>query len=363
MGAASVALDPPPTLERRYNWYNLSEHSKVASKVTFGTLAKLAESCVFLYPGVVAALSISRFHWHAGLVFWSVVIIIIARAAHIFPITMLLNPFRTRKINTNMKARARRRQLEGKVQPLFDLSGNDCLPSPARLLPKSRLRGATRLRQHHGTHATQSCSAERLRETTTRAKRTHGTAHEQTCQKALSLLSEMREESARAGECGMLCGCCRCSVSGGTAEESEAADSAGIATAGDDADVRAQLGGVAAGLAEQLSSITEEMNKIRAELYGDQGIGGIAQELERLQEAGLGAGAGALLGGVGNDANKDQEAIRSASSQTDVSDLACHANPLAAYRKQDVHSRKVDPEDPRKLAFRESSPRCMSFKK
>merc|ERR1719401_3382851 len=54
----------------------------------------------------------------------------------------------------------------------------------------------------------------------------------------------------------------------------------------DPADVRATLGNVASGLAEQLSSITEEMNKIRQELYGEQGIGGIASELERLKGLG-----------------------------------------------------------------------------
>lgn len=54
------------------------------------------------------------------------------------------------------------------------------------------------------------------------------------------------------------------------------------------ADVRATLGNVASGLAEQLSSITEEMNKIRQELYGESGIGGIASELEKLKAGSLG---------------------------------------------------------------------------
>lgn len=64
-----------------------------------------------------------------------------------------------------------------------------------------------------------------------------------------------------------------------------AAPEAGLDAA---ADVRATLGSVATGLAEQLSSITEEMNKIRQELYGDSGIGGIAKELEKLKAGGLG---------------------------------------------------------------------------
>jgi len=86
----------------QYNWYNLSEPSKIASKVTFGTLAKLAESCVFIYLGVVAALSLGRFRWHLGLVLFSLVAIVVARAAHIFPLTALLNLGRDRKIDRKM---------------------------------------------------------------------------------------------------------------------------------------------------------------------------------------------------------------------------------------------------------------------
>lgn len=87
-----------------YNWYNLSEASKVASKVTFGTLAKLCEACVFIYLGVVAALSFGRFHWHLGLVVYSLVLITVARAAHIFPFAALLNWCgRQRQISKNMK--------------------------------------------------------------------------------------------------------------------------------------------------------------------------------------------------------------------------------------------------------------------
>jgi len=77
----------------------------------------------------------------------------------------------------------------------------------------------------------------------------------------------------------------------------------------DPAAVQATLGNVASGLAEQLSSITEEMNKIRQELYGEGGIGGIAKELDKLKDGGLGSlldgaglsglGGGALGGGGG----------------------------------------------------------------
>lgn len=88
----------------QYNWYNLSDQSKVASHVTFGTLAKLAESCVFLYLGVVAALSIGRFRWHFGLVVYTGIVITVARAAHIFPLSYLCNMWRRRegKIGKNV---------------------------------------------------------------------------------------------------------------------------------------------------------------------------------------------------------------------------------------------------------------------
>lgn len=75
---------------------------------------------------------------------------------------------------------------------------------------------------------------------------------------------------------------------------------------------REALGGVTAGLAEQLTSITSEMNKIRSELYGDNGIGGIAKELQKLKDGGLGgllgddalAGLGEELGGGGTGSSQ-----------------------------------------------------------
>eukprot|EP00747_Dinoflagellata_sp_TGD_P021724 gnl/TRDRNA2_/TRDRNA2_128663_c0_seq3.p1 gnl/TRDRNA2_/TRDRNA2_128663_c0~~gnl/TRDRNA2_/TRDRNA2_128663_c0_seq3.p1 ORF type:complete len:638 (+),score=89.22 gnl/TRDRNA2_/TRDRNA2_128663_c0_seq3:126-1916(+) len=98
-----VALFFFGTVLAHYNWHNLSEPSKVASKVVFRVLSMLAESCVFVYLGVVAALSIGRFHWHMGLVVFMLILITIARAAHVFPFSSLLNLGRSRKINHNMK--------------------------------------------------------------------------------------------------------------------------------------------------------------------------------------------------------------------------------------------------------------------
>jgi len=61
-------------------------------------------------------------------------------------------------------------------------------------------------------------------------------------------------------------------------------DEAAAATLG----TAASLGNVASDLSQQLASITEEMNKIREELYGDKGIGGIAKELANLKAGSLG---------------------------------------------------------------------------
>ena len=76
---------------------------------------------------------------------------------------------------------------------------------------------------------------------------------------------------------------------------------------GEDAeDVRAALGGVASGLAEQLTTITQEMNKIREELYGDNGIGGIAQELEKLKSGSIGS----LGDEFGHESRAHSEGVR-----------------------------------------------------
>merc|ERR1719235_2215871 len=56
----------------------------------------------------------------------------------------------------------------------------------------------------------------------------------------------------------------------------------------DPGDIKAALGGMTQELANSLMSITEEMNRIKSELYGDQGIGGIAKEIEKLKTGGLG---------------------------------------------------------------------------
>merc|ERR1719506_901307 len=47
--------------------------------------------------------------------------------------------------------------------------------------------------------------------------------------------------------------------------------------------VRAELGNLSADLGSQLKAITEEMTRIKSELYSEGGIGGFAKELRQLQ--------------------------------------------------------------------------------
>ena len=56
---------------------------------------------------------------------------------------------------------------------------------------------------------------------------------------------------------------------------------------GDVSEVAGQLAGATSAIADQLSMITEEMNKLRSELYSDNGLGSIRQELDALRCGGL----------------------------------------------------------------------------
>ena len=55
----------------------------------------------------------------------------------------------------------------------------------------------------------------------------------------------------------------------------------------DVSEVAGQLAGATSQIADQLSMITEEMNKLRSELYSDNGLGSIRQELDALRSGGL----------------------------------------------------------------------------
>ena len=55
----------------------------------------------------------------------------------------------------------------------------------------------------------------------------------------------------------------------------------------DVSEVAGQLAGATSQIADQLSMITEEMNKLRSELYSDNGLGSIRSELDALRSGGL----------------------------------------------------------------------------
>lgn len=94
-----VALFFFGVITAHYNWHNLSEHSKVASTVIFRTVSVLSELSVFLYLGVVSALSIGQYHWNFRLVLVELIVILGARAAHVYPCSFILNRFRSQKID------------------------------------------------------------------------------------------------------------------------------------------------------------------------------------------------------------------------------------------------------------------------
>ncbi|KAF4729923.1 hypothetical protein FOZ63_021200, partial [Perkinsus olseni] len=75
----------------RYNLHNLSKPSQVASRLVFETLAFFSETLVFLYLGVVACMSIGEYHWNLGLILFTLVLIVLARACNVFPLSWLLN--------------------------------------------------------------------------------------------------------------------------------------------------------------------------------------------------------------------------------------------------------------------------------
>jgi len=102
----------------------------------------------------------------------------------------------------------------------------------------------------------------------------------------------------------------------------------------DDDDSQEKLGNVATGLAEQLTSITEEMNKLRQELYGEHGIGGIAAELQKLKTGNLGG----LLEGSATEGLGGNGSESSSASQSLHSDAAEQSSPNSGARGGDEHS-------------------------
>lgn len=84
-----------------YTHHNLSPVTQVTVQQALRTVAFMAETGVFLYLGL-AVFSINK-SFDLALIIWSIVLILVGRAANIFPLTGLLNVFRSVKISIRMQ--------------------------------------------------------------------------------------------------------------------------------------------------------------------------------------------------------------------------------------------------------------------
>ncbi|OWF52324.1 Sodium/hydrogen exchanger 7 [Mizuhopecten yessoensis] len=86
--------------QAHYTFNNLSVESKQRTKQLFELTNFLAENFVFLYVGV----SIFTFHaqkWHAGFIFSTFLAIFVARFCNVYPLSLLLNLGRRKKIKSS----------------------------------------------------------------------------------------------------------------------------------------------------------------------------------------------------------------------------------------------------------------------
>jgi len=86
-----------------YCWYNLSGVAQISSRLTFRTVAMVAEATVFAYLGLVSATSIGRLEWNIWMISAGMFWILVGRACHVFPIAWLINRIRTTPIDKKMQ--------------------------------------------------------------------------------------------------------------------------------------------------------------------------------------------------------------------------------------------------------------------
>ena len=84
-----------------YAHYNLSKITQISSQQAFRTLAFLAETFVFIYLGT--ALTTFNHSWHVATILIGIFFTLLSRAANIFPMTALLNRWRSDKISAKTK--------------------------------------------------------------------------------------------------------------------------------------------------------------------------------------------------------------------------------------------------------------------
>ena len=78
-----------------YTHENLTTVGRQSITVLFRTIAFLAETCVFVYLG----LGIFEYQhaFHPKLIFWTIVLTLVGRAAHVFPLSFVMNCFRSKQ--------------------------------------------------------------------------------------------------------------------------------------------------------------------------------------------------------------------------------------------------------------------------
>ncbi|KAK3732047.1 hypothetical protein RRG08_026434 [Elysia crispata] len=79
-----------------YTHLNLSPISQITVQQTFRTIAFIAETCVFAYLGL--AIFSFKVNVKPAFTIWSIILILVGRAANIFPLSFLMNFFREHKI-------------------------------------------------------------------------------------------------------------------------------------------------------------------------------------------------------------------------------------------------------------------------
>eukprot|EP00038_Savillea_parva_P009281 m.182468 g.182468 ORF g.182468 m.182468 type:complete len:632 (+) comp15536_c0_seq1:261-2156(+) len=80
--------------QAHYTFGNLSEESKTTTKTFFGLVNFLAENFIFSYIGL-SFFTYKCHKWDVGFIIWSLVTIVVSRAAMIYPISFLINAFKS----------------------------------------------------------------------------------------------------------------------------------------------------------------------------------------------------------------------------------------------------------------------------
>lgn len=91
----------------QYSWYNVSQVCQISVFNSITAFRKLAEIFVYAYVGITMGISFDKsskwYCWNTQLVFFTLLLCLIARAIIIFPFSFLVNCRRSRKITFSMQ--------------------------------------------------------------------------------------------------------------------------------------------------------------------------------------------------------------------------------------------------------------------